>query len=340
MKVLSWLRPAAPSAKGTSLPQPSLRALTVMLTELCNLDCWMCDFASSKGQQQRLPWSPEDLVAFLSHRHFAGLRRIVFTGGEPFVHPGIRDIYSALQDRFPDLTVAFSSNATLHGRMAETFRLCRDWRRTKLMTSIDGLEMHDVQRGMAGAFDKSFGNLQKLRSEFPRLGIELKFTITPRNHHELLAAWEHCTRHGFAFTAKFVENNAYYTNRLSFDEHREDFQFTAQAIDDVRRQLDTISARAPRHRTMRELRDSLASGWQRSGRCATPSQGAFLDSRLNLFTCKEYPPVLNLGRQSLDDLATLPGYAQVCSAEAANAAHCTRCTSPQKLETVRMPWDS
>lgn len=320
---------------------PAFQSLTVMLTELCNLDCWMCDFAVSKGLQEQLPWAPEDFLRFIDHPYFANLQSIGFTGGEPFAHSGARNLYRRLVQARPKLFYSFSSNASLLKPMVETFAHTQDWHRIKLITSIDGVKTHDLQRGRPGALNKSLDNIDALRRHYTKLTVEVKFTVTPLNHEELLAAYRLITSRGLDFTAKMIEVNPNYTSQLSFDAHSQSFRFTPSQIDAVRRQLDTILAEpslvsARRRAEMLELRESLEPSWKRSGRCSLPHSGAFLDARLRLFTCKEYPPVLDLARQSLDDLPRSEAYAAVCEAERKNSSACTRCTSQLKVRS-RMP---
>jgi MoaA/NifB/PqqE/SkfB family radical SAM enzyme len=338
--------PAAPllAERPVAAPAPSFESLTVMLTELCNLDCWMCDFAVSKGLREQLPWSSKELLAFLDHPYFARLHSIGFTGGEPFAHGGARQIYQDLVESRPELFISFSSNATLLKPMLDTFALTRAWNKTKLFTSIDGVETHDVQRGRAGALQKSMSHLKALRERFPELVIEVKFTVTPVNHEEVAAAYRLVTSAGFDFTAKMIEVNPNYTSQLSFESHSQDFQFTPAQIDTVRRQLDEILAEpssavsARRRAEMLELRESLEPGWKRSGRCTLPRSGAFIDGRLRLFTCKEYAPVLDLRTQKLEDLLRSPAYAAVHAAERSNAQACTRCTSQLKKRSRLPAW--
>ena len=335
-------RPAL-SARPVAAPTPAFQSLTVMLTELCNLDCWMCDFAVSKGLREQLPWSADEFLRFIAHPYFGGLHSIGFTGGEPFAHSEVRELYERLVQERPTLSLSFSSNATLLKPMQETLALTRDWSRFKLFTSIDGVETHDVQRGRRGALEKSLGHIEALRQRFPELVVEVKFTVTPVNHAELLAAYRLITARGLDFTAKMIEVNPNYTSQLSFESHSQSFQLTPAQLDTVRAQLDTLLGEArtvsPRRLAeMTELRESLEPGWRRSGRCTLPRSGAFLDARLRLFTCKEYAPVLDLGKQTLDDLPRSTPYAAVHEAERANAQACTRCTSQLKKPSRAPAW--
>lgn len=335
---------------GATLPtkrlseKPRFESLTIMLTELCNLDCWMCDFATSKGLRAELPWNEHDLLIFLGNPYFAHLHSVGFTGGEPFASKLAMQFYQALVERRPDLFLSFSSNGLLLKPMIDTLALTKNWKKVKLFSSIDGVLSHDTQRGRPGALRKTADNLCAVQERFPELVVEVKFTVTPRNHEELGAAFDFCTERGFDFTAKLVEVNPYYTSQLSLASHANNFQFMPSQLDSVRRQLDAILAKCRdriskrRQGELQELRSSLEPGWQRKGRCVSPHTSAFLDAQLRLFTCKEFPPVLDLKTQSLDDICNSPAYEAVAATERKNGAPCTRCTSQLKKASQKPIW--
>lgn len=341
---LRWFPGRKGAEASDAIPEPNFRSITIMLTELCNLDCWMCDFAVSKGLKESIPWSPERYFEFLSHPYFDELASIGFTGGEPFVHAGIKPLYEQLQARFPAMFISFSSNALLFKPMSETFALTRDWKNTRLFTSIDGVKLHDVQRGRQGAFETSMGNLSRLREQFPELGIDIKFTITPINYQELKAAYIYCTERGFNFTAKLIENNPYYTSINSSATRDQEFTLSTAQIQSVREQLEWILSQPQgnvsqcRRRELEELVAALEPDWRRDGNCSAPTEAAFLDARMNFFTCKEYPPVLNLNHASIDQITESVPYRQTIEFERCNGGACTRCTSQLKIIRTRRTW--
>jgi MoaA/NifB/PqqE/SkfB family radical SAM enzyme len=341
---LRWLQPTSGIDSSAEVPEPRFRSITIMLTELCNLNCWMCDFAVSKGLKEAISWSADEYLEFLSHPFFKDLNSIGFTGGEPFVYAGLKPLYSRLQERFPSMFISFSSNALLFKPMSETFALTRDWKNTRLFTSIDGVQLHDVQRGRQGAFETSMGNLARLRELYPALGIDIKFTITPVNHAELKDAYVYCTERGFNFTAKLIENNPYYTSVNSSASRDQEFTLSPAQLQTVREQLDWILGQPQgqvsqsRRRELEELALALDPEWRRDGRCAAPTEAAFLDARLNFFTCKEYPPVLNLNDRSLDQITESMPYRQAIEFERCNGGVCTRCTSQLKTSRTHHKW--
>jgi len=322
-----------------------IKRLTVMLTEICNLDCWMCDFRVSKKLTRVLPYSPEAFVQLLDHPVFRdSLRTLTFTGGEPFAHPQLPSMYAAIRDAYPDLRCNFSTNCTLLPKMLPVFDSVKNWKKAGMLVSIDGIDRHDQQRGKEGAFSKTFANLEAIRERYPQLSITLKFTITPVNYDELQKTYEFFNSRGYRFTVKMLEHNPFYTNRLSQDAPESGYDFTPEQLLSIEKQIREIVANAPRGRNllriqeMEEVLESLEHDWQRSGRCAVPTDIAFLDANLDFFTCKEYRPILNLARDSLDELDSHPNYKMVQELERCNGGKCTRCTSQMKRTSEVKRW--
>ncbi|MGA2448022.1 MAG: radical SAM protein [Polyangiaceae bacterium] len=322
---------------------PGIQRLTLMLTESCNLDCWMCDFGKRNRRIKNLPLSVDAVLQLLDHPVFAAsLASLTCTGGEPFLFPEVEELYTALQTRKPELKVHFSSNTTALGRMIRVFDTVRDWSKLGLFTSVDGIEMHDIQRGVAGAFQRTMENLDALRTRYPALSIHVKYTITPMNYTEVARTFDYVHSRGYVITAKMIENNPYYTNNLTHTIRADDFSFTDEQIEVIRTQLRTVLANWPRPRDRRraEVEEALASldpEWRRDVGCLTPQRHAFIDCDLNFFTCKEYGPVANLAQAGLDVLGDAEAYYEVLNHERANTGHCTRCTSHLKMNDPSRP---
>jgi MoaA/NifB/PqqE/SkfB family radical SAM enzyme len=316
---------------------PGIQKLTLMLTELCNLDCWMCDFGVRNKRNKKLPLSVDQILDLLGHPVFAPLQGITLTGGEPFLFGEIQELYRALRDRMPRLKVCFSSNTTSRARMFKVFDEVADWSRVALFVSVDGIEKHDEQRGKEGSFELTFGNLEAIRARYPSLPIRVKFTITPVNFMEVEKTFRYFSSRGYEITAKLVENNQFYTNNLSVHLHQADFSFSPAQLDSIRNQLNAIQREWPpganphMKAQVEEALSALDPEWKRGGRCVTPERAAFIDCDLNLFTCKEYGPVLNLQSDDLGKLRERASYLNVVEHEECNTGRCTRCTSQMKM---------
>ena len=334
---MSWVANAARSVF-LSVPRVQIQKLDVMLTETCNLDCWMCDFARGKGLTKSLPLTPAELLQLLQQPLFSRLSTLTFTGGEPFAHPDVAQYYLSVNRSLGHVRINFSSNSTLLNKMLNVFENVNDWKKMGLLVSIDGLTKHDVQRGTKGSLTRTVQNIDHLREKFPKLSVTLKFTITPLNYDEIYSTYQFASGKGYLMTVKMLEYNEFYTNKLKSESDRLKFVFTADQINSISAQLKTILSHAPvtsnlrRIAEIREVLDSLSSEWRRPGKCLTPTKGGFLDCDLNLFTCKEYAPVLNLRADSLDELIAAPQVHTICQHERQNSGQCTRCTSQMKIQ--------
>lgn len=315
----------------------SISKLTFMLTKQCTLKCWMCDFGMTKELSKQIPLEVSEIIQILSHPIFKSLQTVTFTGGEPFTFPKILSLYRSVIEKRPDLCVNFSSNGTLLKPMIEVLDNVRNWHLINLLVSIDGIKKHDIQRGIKGSFNISIKNLGILKYRFPKLRILIKYTITPINYDELEKTFDYFLAKGYNFTAKLIENNPYYTNRISYNEHISDFSFTSDQLISIKTQLNNILKNVVRYRhnlkisEIQELMESLNSNWQRNKRCSTPREGAFIDNDLNFYSCKEYPPILNISQSTLDKLVTNNTYLTIIKHEQENTGYCTRCISQMRI---------
>lgn len=328
--------------RGYVPPRADFHYLTVVTTEVCNLDCWMCDFAVSKKLTKTLPMQPADLVDFMRHPAFSSLQVVTLTGGEPFAYGGMGELCRLIQRELPKVRINFSTNCTLLDRMTGVLDSLDDLTRVRFLVSIDGINKHDAQRGTQGTLQKTLRNLRVLRERYEGLPFVIKYTITPMNHDDVLPTWEALTALDLDLTFKLIEHNQFYNNKLD-EAAPASFCFTeeqsAVAAAQLRQVLSHPAAqKSSRRSEIEEALERLSGGeWIRPDQCLTPQWSAFLDCDLNVFTCKEYAPIGNLGVSTLDEMLKTQGYAQVCHAEQENVDKCTHCTSQMKIRTPKWP---
>lgn len=329
-----------PARDALNLPKADFHYLTVVTTEVCNLDCWMCDFAVSKKLTKTLAMSPQELLAFMRHPAFASLQVLTLTGGEPFAYSGMEELCGLIRKEMPQVRINFSTNCTLLERMLRVLDRMDDLRQIRFLVSIDGINKHDAQRGTKGTLQKTLNNLDVLRRRYEGLPVVIKYTITPMNHDDILSTWIALTDMGLDVTYKLIEHNQFYNNKLDEDTP-DSFCFTAEQAVIAARQLQAVLAhpaieRSVRQGEIREVLESLSSlNWVRPDKCITPQWSAFLDCDLNVFTCKEYAPIGNLRSATLSDMLQSEGYAHVCRVEDENLEKCTSCTSQMKIRTPK-----
>lgn len=195
---------SALAMRSAAAPVPAFESLTVMLTELCNLDCWMCDFAVSKGLREQLPWESDDFLRFIRH---------------PFFTPPCTVSVSRAASRSLIPTSAHCTSGWCRcGRnffsASRAMRTClspgwRPWRTpgtgaASSCSRASGVQTHDVHRGRLGALRKSLDKIDTLRRHYPKLIVEVKFTVTPVNYTELMSAYRLITSLGLDFTGSSI----------------------------------------------------------------------------------------------------------------------------------------
>jgi len=191
-------------------PRP-LRELHLELTHRCNLRCAMChhwemplrDPASIKREM-----GLEGISRLIEgSKLLQGVEVVVVTGGEPWLRPDIDDILDYLSRALPKARLGvltnFANPKILRRHLSEARR--RGVKNLWLGTSLDGLERtHDAIRGVPGAFRGLMESAEMVLREFPRLDFSFNFTITPGNHDELWAAYQHVKAMGLWFGAQMV----------------------------------------------------------------------------------------------------------------------------------------
>ncbi len=152
----------------------------------CNQRCPHCYLAAGSVA------SPDDLdpteaIRLLQGLAAAGIRVIIFSGGEPLLRPDLLTLVRCARDL--GMTCHLSSNGTLlEAGMAASLREAGV---SYVGISVDGMSgWNDQYRGMDGGFDLACRGLRNARAAGMRTG--LRMTLTRRNSEQL------ADLHGFA----------------------------------------------------------------------------------------------------------------------------------------------
>ncbi|NCC96853.1 MAG: GTP 3',8-cyclase MoaA [Synergistales bacterium] len=91
-----------------------LSYVRISVTDRCNFRCKYCMPESGvEPMDHRRIMTYEDIVFLCEVMSFLGVRRVRFTGGEPFVRKGFVPFLSDFRDRLPHLSVAVTTNGSL-----------------------------------------------------------------------------------------------------------------------------------------------------------------------------------------------------------------------------------
>ena len=139
-------------------------------TPACNLACSHC-YAACAGEQKIL--STDQALAVIDDLAAFHAPVLLFSGGEPFCRPDIRQL--AAHAKSKGLRVTFSTNGTLIDDE------CADWIRdlgvAYVGISIDGTEaVHDAFRRRAGAYRESLAAIRRLRDRNVKVGLRVTMT--------------------------------------------------------------------------------------------------------------------------------------------------------------------
>ena len=181
------------------------QALSLEITHRCIAKCIMCNIWKISPQVQDL--SAGEWLSFLSSPHFADLRELDITGGEPFLREDLVEFVDGLtQLDLKNLrSIAVTTNALLGRRVVErTEQILRKLRNRSIdlviVCAMDAAgEVHDRIRNFKGAWlklNETIQGLMRLRETYPGLILGLKTTVLPMNVDELDAIVRYADHRG------------------------------------------------------------------------------------------------------------------------------------------------
>jgi len=147
-----------------------------LVNERCNVACRYCEYWRLKEYVDEM--SIDDWKRGLgSVKEFMGNFLISFSGGEPFIKPGMIDLLAWCSQM--DIQASVTTNGSaLTERNAAKIVAARPF---NLNISVDApnAEVHDYLRGYPGLFDKLTRGIGYLRAEQARQGITFPIGIKP-----------------------------------------------------------------------------------------------------------------------------------------------------------------
>ena len=149
-----------------------LETLYFQLTNNCNLSCKHC-WTSSGGNHKPKSLSRDTVIQLITDSLELGLKRIKFTGGEPFLYKDIIELIQFCDKN--DLEIYLETNATL--LVESLLEKLQRFNKLTLLISLDGIteETHDEFRG-GKSFKIITNNIKKLK------GYRIKFNVNTTAH--------------------------------------------------------------------------------------------------------------------------------------------------------------
>ncbi len=149
------------------------------MTRTCNLNCVHC-YSQSKNLRYNNELTLEEGKAFIDDISAFGSPVMLFSGGEPLMHPNFLDLCFYAKSK--GMRAVISTNGTLI-----TKELAKELKKVGLSyvgISLDGLEsVHDRFRGKKGAFREAIDGINYAKEAGIKVG--LRFTVNKRNAQEI-----------------------------------------------------------------------------------------------------------------------------------------------------------
>ncbi len=165
------------------------RTMILLLNKRCNLKCDFCDL-----------WHYTDMMPFESAATIvqrapaAGVKTLVITGGEPFVHPRIFELIELAKNL--GLGVNITTNGTL---LVKDLDRVKNSRVDSLSISLDGFEeTHDTLRGVDGTYSEVMNAVDVLKAETD-IWLNIYFVVTKQNVRELAKVYDLTVDKGIGF---------------------------------------------------------------------------------------------------------------------------------------------
>jgi SynChlorMet cassette radical SAM/SPASM protein ScmF len=160
-----------------------LKQIYFYLTEGCNLACRHC-WIAPKYQDEDHSYPALDFGLFesiLEQGKPLGLNAVKLTGGEPLMHPQIRDILESI--RIGESRLVVETNGVLcTPELARDMAACK---RAFVSVSMDGVdaETHEWVRGVKGCFEAALNGIRNLVDA--GLKPQIIMTIMRHNKHQM-----------------------------------------------------------------------------------------------------------------------------------------------------------
>lgn len=161
--------------------------ITIIVTDICNLRCKMCQYAYSDSPGYQLNQAghmPPQLFTKIMDE-LTGFPILTFTGGEPLLNPHIGAFISKAKDK--GLVTTLTTNGWMLSKRAE--ELCQAGLDV-LVVSVDGpAEIHDTIRG-GKSFSRLASGVQTILQQEKRPIVYVNMTISNLNCGQLLPIYE------------------------------------------------------------------------------------------------------------------------------------------------------
>lgn len=173
----STVEDSATEGKGPEIPE--IHTLHFNITNTCNLECSFCYI---DAQQEATHEIPLEMIENLA-KDFkkAGGKKVILSGGEPFVRKDWEDVFQIWADH--DLLLSVVSNGTQLPRSHMIDKL-KQFPELTFLISLDGAEeTHELIRGVEGSYERTVEAIRLLKeADIP---VQVNCTICKTNYDDV-----------------------------------------------------------------------------------------------------------------------------------------------------------
>lgn len=221
--------------------------MIMMINRGCNLRCDFCDLYEDP---ERMPL--ELALKIIDEAATLGVKTVVFTGGEPFLHSGLWSMIRRAND------LGMGTNVTTNGTLIEKhLDKIVDSGLASVSVSIDGLkETHEALRKIQGCHDKTLEGIELLKGK--GIHTNIYFVVTGVNVQELPQVYSLAQSLGCGFDFWPV-NDAHHLYLVT-PEHRDQYR---AAIDTLAHSDEAVLAKRDYYYAGLDYH----AGWDKRVRC-------------------------------------------------------------------------
>lgn len=265
--------------------------LNFSITGFCNAQCVMCNVWMNPDQRSE-EISIENLNKTLDSDYFSKLKHIGIAGGEPLLRKDTVLFIKSLMTRKNLISITLSTHAfhtdTLVKLVSEVLKSKNNKVRFRLAISLDGIdEVHDVVRGIHGAFEKTWRSILLLK-ENKNIDIELGCTISKYNIDDLYNLYNECKKNNLniRFRISTIINRL---NNESVEHEMQLSNFQKYKLIEFFKKISRDKYFPLERRMFYEsASNSLIENTERSQICRTKFEGAFIDENGGIHHCAVY----------------------------------------------------
>jgi O-antigen biosynthesis protein len=284
----------------------------IAVTYLCNSFCKRCNI------WKIYKTDPDSLIeelkiekikeTFSNSIYLKNIRIFNLTGGEPWLKNDFVELTSFLINKYPNSIFIVPTNAINIDIVLKKLRLISNncsLKYFQLAISLDGIaEIHESIRGVKGNYTSVLKLIERMKTEFPQVGLNISFTGGPENYKEINSVYQLANKLQVEFGCQLVQSsNNYYKNddyKISWNENQ---------INTIKDSLNLIIEKfrennGPQFNTyFLEHITEFALNPKRMVPCYSAKNSFFLDPYGNVYPCILLDKIIgNIKERSFDDI--------------------------------------